>query len=84
MNTTHNTKTKRLATALAVAATAMAPALLFVGAGTAQADTGDMSSPFDPGGVSSPFDTGGVSTPEGLVIRTGGLRSPSEWMPTQR
>ena len=39
MNTTYNTKTKRLATAVGVAAPAVAtPALLFTGAGTAQAD----------------------------------------------
>ena len=42
MNTTHNTKTKRLIAALGVAATAvMASALLFAGAGTAQADCYD-------------------------------------------
>lgn len=39
MNATHNTKIKRLATALgAAAAAATAPALLFAGAGTAHAD----------------------------------------------
>ncbi len=38
MNTTHSTKTKRLVAALGVAAAAMAPALLFTGAGTAHAD----------------------------------------------
>ena len=39
MNTTHNTKTKRLIAALGVAAAAaVAPALLFAGAGTAHAD----------------------------------------------
>ena len=39
MNTTYNTKTKRLIAALGVAATAvMAPALLFAGAATAHAD----------------------------------------------
>ena len=39
MNTTHNTKTKRLIAAVgAVAAAAVAPALLFAGAGTAHAD----------------------------------------------
>jgi hypothetical protein len=42
MNTTHNTKTKLFATAMGVAAAAlMAPALLFAGAGTAQADLYD-------------------------------------------
>jgi hypothetical protein len=39
MNTTYNTKTKRLIAALEIAAAAaVAPALLFAGAGTAQAD----------------------------------------------
>ena len=39
MNTTHNTKTKRLIAAWGVAAAAaVAPALLFAGAGTAHAD----------------------------------------------
>jgi hypothetical protein len=39
MNTTHKIKTKRVVTALGVAAAAaVAPALLFAGAGTAQAD----------------------------------------------
>jgi hypothetical protein len=39
MNTTQNTKTKRLIAALGVAAAAaVAPALLFAGAGTAHAD----------------------------------------------
>jgi hypothetical protein len=39
MNTTHNTMTKRLIAALGVAAAAaVAPALLFAGAGTAHAD----------------------------------------------
>jgi hypothetical protein len=39
MNTTHNTKTKRLVTAVAVAAATVAtPTLLFASAGTAQAD----------------------------------------------
>jgi hypothetical protein len=38
MNTTRNTKTWRLAAALGVAAAAVAPVLLFAGAGTAQAD----------------------------------------------
>ena len=38
MNTTHNTKTKRLIAAVTVAAAAVAPALLFAGAGTAHAD----------------------------------------------
>ena len=38
MNTTHNTKTTRLIAALgAAAAVAVTPAVLFVGAGTAQA-----------------------------------------------
>ena len=42
MNTTHNTKPKRLIAALGVAAaTVVAPALLFAGAGTAQADCYD-------------------------------------------
>ena len=39
MNTAYNTKTKRLVAALGIAAAAVAaPAVLFVGAGTAQAD----------------------------------------------
>jgi hypothetical protein len=39
MNATHDIKTKRLIAALgAAAATAVAPAVLFAGAGTAQAD----------------------------------------------
>jgi hypothetical protein len=38
MSTTHNIKTKLLATAVGVAAAAVAPALLFAGAGTAQAN----------------------------------------------
>jgi hypothetical protein len=38
MNATHNTKTKRLIAALGAAAAAVAPALLFAGAGTAHAD----------------------------------------------
>jgi hypothetical protein len=39
MNTTHNTKTKRLIAVLgSAAAAAVAPALLFAGAGTAHAD----------------------------------------------
>ena len=39
MNTTHNTKTKRLIAAFGVsAAAAVTPALLFAGAGTAHAD----------------------------------------------
>jgi hypothetical protein len=39
MNTTHNTKTRRLIAALGVsAAAAVTPNLLFVGAGTAHAD----------------------------------------------
>ena len=37
MNTTHNTKTKRLVAALGAAAAVVAPAVLFAGAGTAHA-----------------------------------------------
>jgi hypothetical protein len=38
MNTTYNTKTKLLAAAVGIAAATVAPALLFAGAGTAQAN----------------------------------------------
>jgi hypothetical protein len=43
MNTTHNTKTKRVAALGAAAAAVMAPALLFAGAGTAHAGCYDSS-----------------------------------------
>jgi hypothetical protein len=47
MNTTHNTKTKRLIAALAIAAAAaVTPALLIAGAGTAHA-TPQCSGAFD-------------------------------------
>jgi len=45
MNTTHNTRTKLLRLATAAVAT---PTLLFAGAGTAQADPGDASTPLVP------------------------------------
>ncbi len=59
MNTTQKTKTRLLRLATAAVAT---PALLFASAGTAQADTGDMSSPYDTGSSSSPSDFGSSSS----------------------
>jgi len=66
MNTTHNTRTKLLRLATAAVAT---PTLLFAGAGTAQADSGGIGTPFypyDPGSVRPPFDTS-VDTPFGTL-----------------
>jgi hypothetical protein len=78
MNTTHNTKTKRLIAALGVAAAAaVAPALLFAGAGTAHAapcaETGNCS-PFptipkedlDKVRAADPGESGGSIRPPGL------------------
>jgi hypothetical protein len=75
VNTTHTTKTARLIAAFgAAAAAAVAPALLFVGAGTAQADP---CSSFD--ASCSPFPTisdeqlGGVTAAPGSM---GGYTAP--------
>ena len=66
MNITHDNKTKRLIAGLGVAAAAaVAPAMLFAGAGTAQADDGCYGSlaysyycsPASGGGSYAPTDT---------------------------
>ena len=64
MNTTQNTKTRRLIAALGVsAAAAVTPALLFAGAGTAHADDpcyGDLAYSY----YCSPASGGGSQAPE--------------------
>lgn len=94
MNNKRNTKTKRLATTLAVAATSvMAPALLFAGTTTAQADTCDAYDDgyqsCSPGGIG--FAPGGcyvdpaqqAAYNSGCVDAvTGQEPDPPTWMPS--
>jgi hypothetical protein len=81
MNTTYNTKTKRLTAALVVAATAvMAPALLFASAGTAQADDPCYDGSLAGSYYCSPASQSGIysQTPEPLGPFSG-PPSPNLW-----
>jgi hypothetical protein len=82
MNTTHNTKTKRLLTALGVATAVVTPALLFASAGDAQADTSTcVPSPWTGSptcGEEEPITCTGVGWGSGICIPTAAIQDTQQ------